>query len=224
MDTKPPVKFDLSFTPLIESYIEECKASKTKITVKGFAKKIGCDVYDLWAWADKKKKDDKGNVTDDLSRPKFHEGLTKLDKLEKEDTPESFTTKQELFCLLYVTDAAICGNATQCYIKAYGLDQSNEKDYHNARVSSSNLLANLSIKVRMNEILQAQGFNNEFIDSQLLYLVKQNEDLSTKRGAINDYNKLQQRIIDKIDHTTKGDKIVPILGGSASAISSDNSN
>ena len=35
----------------------------------------------------------------------------------------------------------------------------------------------------------------------------QHADFGNKLGAIKEYNKLKQRIVDKIDHTTKGESL-----------------
>lgn len=210
------VKFDLSFTDDIDKYIVECQDTKQKPTVKGFANRIGTDVFSLWQWANKKKKDEQGVLTDQFARPKFNAALTKLEALEKEGTTERLTTQQEIFCKIYVTDASICGNATRCYIKAYGLDEKKQSDYDNAMGSGSRLLRDAKIVSRMNEILEAEGLNDTFVDTQLLFLVRQNADLPTKRGAISDYNKVRGRITEKIDHTTKGKELPsPIYGGRA---------
>lgn len=210
MDTtaKPPVKFNLSFTPQLEEY-----SKIEKPTVKGFANIIGCDVFDLWAWANKKKKDEKGQLTDQLARPKFHQALTNLDKIEKENKPEIFTNKQEVFCILYATDSDICGNGTKCYLKAYGLDEKKEGTYQTAMVNASKLLSETKILERINQLLSAQGFNDVFVDNQLMSVIKQHDDRGAKVAAIREYNKLRQRITDKIDHTTNGKELpTPIYG------------
>ena len=38
-------------------------------------------------------------------------------------------------------------------------------------------------------------------------MITQNADFGNKMAAVREYNKLKQRITDKIDYTTKGDKI-----------------
>jgi hypothetical protein len=218
-DTVPPqqpVRFDKSFTPGIDTYIQECVAANTKPTVKGFAKRVGCDVHDLWAWASKKKKDEAGQLTDALARPNFNAALTKLDKLEKSEEEVKLTTKQELFCQLYASDREFFGNGVQSYIEAYEPDQSKPNWYNVARASASQLLANINVCNRINELLEDGGLNDSFVDKQLYFVIAQHEDKSSKVAAIREYNKLKTRIIDRIDHTTKGKEMPqPIYGGRA---------
>lgn len=210
-----PVRFELSFTPAIATYIEECKTTKEKPTVKGFAKRMGCDVHDLWAWANKKKKDDKGEVTDELARPSFNKELNNLDKIEnpKED---KLNIQQELFCQLYATDREFFGNGTQTYIEVYEPDQKKPNWYRGAQASASRLLSNVIICARINELLEMGGLNDAFVDKQLLYLIQQHEDKTAKVAAIREYNKLKSRVTEKIDHTSKGKRLpTPIYGGSS---------
>lgn len=226
MDNQSPkksVKFDLSFTPAIDTYIEECKTKNEKPTVKGFAKTRGCDVYDLWAWATKKKKDENGSITNILARPHFHAALTKLDALEKENEEDKLNPQQELFCQLYATDREFFGNGVQTYIEVYEPDTSKPNWYKTACVSASQILSNIKVCNRINELLDAGGLNDTFVDKQLLFVISQHEDKGAKMAAIREYNKLKSRVTEKIDHTSKG-KAIPILGGVSNAVHSNNGN
>lgn len=64
---------------------------------------------------------------------------------------------------------------------------------------------------RINEILEAGGFNDENVDKQHSFLLNQFADLKSKLGAIKEYNQLKGRIINKTD-ITSGGKPIPILG------------
>jgi len=222
--TPTATKFDLSFIPEVDKYIEECTAAKQKPTVKGFATRIGTDVFSVWAWANKKKKDDNGNVTDQLARPTFNAALTKLDALEKAEDADKLNPKQELFCKLYATEQEFFGNGVQTYIEVYEPNQSKPNWYKNACSSASEMLSNPKVFKRINELLSDEGLNDAFVDKQLLFVISQHDDKSSKVAAIREYNKLRARIIEKIDHTTKGKELpTPILGG-LSNVSKDNSN
>ena len=48
------------------------------------------------------------------------------------------------------------------------------------------------------------GLNDVFVDKQLTFLVTQHSDLGNKLGAIKEYNKLKQRIIDQSDIKSGG--------------------
>lgn len=121
-------------------------------------------------------------------------------------TKEGLTRKQELFCQYYVSKE-FYANATQSYIHAYGLEPKNKADYNNAQVSAYNNLRKTKILKRINELLDSEGLNDQFADKQLLHLMTQEEDLRTKLGALKEYNKLKQRITDKLDVTTDGEKL-----------------
>lgn len=115
--------------------------------------------------------------------------------------------KQELFCQYYVSDD-IKGVGVQAYIRAYNVDMTKKGAYDNAKKSASRLLADVDVCRRINELLEDQGLNPQFADKQLLFLMSQFADLSVKRQATADYNKLVGRIIDKSEVEHKGLSIV----------------
>lgn len=108
---------------------------------------------------------------------------------------QKLTMKQDIFCKLYATDPYIFGNAKECYIKAYN---SNEVT---ARSQASKFLELPHITARINEYLQMDGFNNENVDKQLLFVINQHKDLSTKVKGIQEYNKLKKRVTDRLEIT-----------------------
>lgn len=112
--------------------------------------------------------------------------------------------KQLLFCKLFVSKDFF-GNGTLAYCEAYDKDPEDVKQYNSARHSASMLLSNVNISNHINNLLEASGLNDQHIDKRLLFLINQNEDKSTSLGAIKEYNKLKQRITDKIDIKTSGD-------------------
>lgn len=122
----------------------------------------------------------------------------------KEEKDERLNPKQELFCQLYATDREFFGNGVQTYIEVYEPDQSKPNWYKTACVCASVMLSNAKIYNRINELLQDQGLNEAFADKQLLFLMQQQADFTNKLGALKEFNKLKQRIIDRADVTTKG--------------------
>lgn len=122
--------------------------------------------------------------------------------------------KQEMFCKLYATDREFFANGVQAYIEAYNPDTSKKNWYNTARSNASQLLTNTNILKRINELLEMEGLNDAFVDKQLTLLISQNADFGAKTAAIREYNKLKQRITEKIDHTTMGKELpTPIYGG-----------
>ena len=50
---------------------------------------------------------------------------------------------------------------------------------------------------RIEEIFEAHGLNDQFVDKQLEKLICQDADFRTKLGAIQEYNKMKGRITNK---------------------------
>lgn len=223
------VKFSNSFTPEIDKYIIYCRKASKKPSVAGFAQRIGTDENSIHAWATKKRKDDKGNLTDQLARPNFHAALQRLIELEKthiekkkskdknpvktsadirqELREEKLNARQELFCQLYAKDREFFGNGVQTYIEVYEPDQKKPNWYNAACSAASQILSNTKVINRINEILEECGLNDAAVDKQLAFLITQHADFTNKLGAIKEYNKVRQRITEKIDHTSKGEQI-----------------
>lgn len=132
---------------------------------------------------------------------------------KKEDTKgrgegtHQLNPKQELFCQFYATEKEFFGNGVQSYIEAYNPDTSKSNWYKTACASASQLLSNINVCERINELLEDGGLNDTFVDKQLLLLITQNADYSNKLGAMKEYNKLKQRITDKMDVNITGPEI-----------------
>lgn len=130
---------------------------------------------------------------------------------EKEEIKESLNLRQEKFCQLYATSREFFGNGVESYLEVYDVDRNKPNWYSIACASASRLLSNEKIINRINAILEQTGFNDAFVDKELSFLITQHADFQTKLGAIKEYNKLKQRIQDKLDLTTKGEKIVNLI-------------
>jgi hypothetical protein len=111
------------------------------------------------------------------------------------------TEKQELFCQLFASDREFFGNGVQSYTEAYDINLSEKGAYKVAQASASRLLSNAIITTRINEIFEARGLNDTFVDKQLEKLITQDAEFSTKIKAIAEYNKLKARITDRSEVT-----------------------
>lgn len=131
---------------------------------------------------------------------------------EEKEISIKLNPKQELFCKLYATETEFFGNGVQSYIEAYEPDQTKPNWYKSACSSASRMLSNVKLVTRINEILEQTGLNDTFIDKQLSFLITQHADFTNKLGAIKEYNKLKQRIVDKKDITSGGKPIEAIVG------------
>lgn len=115
----------------------------------------------------------------------------------------------EAFCQLYASDKEFFGNGVESYIEAFDIDLTEKNAYNTAKASAWKLLQNVTILDRIRELLDLE-LNDAFVDKELAFVVKQNADLSPKVAAIREYNKLKQRITEKVDITSKGEPITGI--------------
>lgn len=120
--------------------------------------------------------------------------MNEVDSKPKEMT---LTQKREKFCQLYATDSEFFGNGVQSYIEAYEPNMSKPNWYKTACASASQLLSNIKVCERINQILEESGFNDVAVDKQLAFLLTQHADFKSKLGAIKEYNKLKQRVNER---------------------------
>lgn len=116
---------------------------------------------------------------------------------ETETKEGELNQKQELFCQLYATDREFFGNGVETYLEVYDIDRGKPNWYKTACAAASRLLSNVKIIERISQILEEQGLNDTFVDKQLKFLITQYASFDSKLGAIKEYNKLKQRIVDK---------------------------
>jgi len=108
------------------------------------------------------------------------------------DKKEKLSPRREAFCEMYTcNDREMFGNGIRSYIEVYKPDTSKPNWYKTASASSSRMLANVKIINRINELLERQGFNDENVEKQHLFLLNQHVDLKTKMKAIDSYYKLK---------------------------------
>lgn len=137
------------------------------------------------------------------------------------------TLKQEKFCRLYTQNKALFGNSTLSYAEAYnyeldGASRESEKDekgnnipmtsefdrmYNVCSACSSRLLRNDKIDNKIRELLN-EMLLDKVIDAELIGIIMKGEKDSDRIAGIREYNKLKQRIIEKSDITSGGEKIL----------------
>lgn len=114
-------------------------------------------------------------------------------KVNHFDSDSDLNDNRELFCNLYVSEEFF-GNGVKSYAKAYGFDLSDKGEYNKAKSGAARLLSDANVCRRISELLDEAGLNDNFVDKQLLLVITQNADFSSKMKAINEYNKLRSRI------------------------------
>lgn len=108
--------------------------------------------------------------------------------------------QQDLFCNYYTSPTEFYGNGVQSYAAAYDIDVTEPGQYMVAASQASRALKNVKILRRIDSLLENRGLNDAFADKQLLFLMTQNADFGSKLGALREYNKLKQRVTEKITH------------------------
>jgi phage terminase small subunit len=109
--------------------------------------------------------------------------------------------KQEKFCQLYASDAEFFGNGVRSYLEVYGYktEEGRKCSYETAKANASRLLTKANILNRINELFEARGLNDVFVDKQLEKLITQDADFKSKITAIKEYNALKQRVVKRVD-------------------------
>ena len=129
--------------------------------------------------------------------------IPKWENVEREIVWEALTLRQEKFCQLYALDMQFMGNWVATYMEIYDIDTEKKWWYKTACVCASQLLSNPKVYTRINDLLEEEGLNDQFVDKQLLYVISQQSDMTNKVWAIKEYNKLKARITEKIEHSGK---------------------
>lgn len=122
-------------------------------------------------------------------------------KVAFENIEEELTIRQLKFIELYCWD--MMGNWVQAYLDVYDIDTSKTWWYKTACAWASRLLSNVKVYTKINQMLEESWLNDNFIDKQLFFLISQQSDLSNKLWAIREYNKLKNRITEKMEVTWK---------------------
>lgn len=118
---------------------------------------------------------------------------------------------QKEFCRLYATEKEFFGNGVHSYAEAYDVDLTKKGGYSSAGAGACRLLKDSRILAYINEIMEQTGFNDQFADKQLSFLMTQSAELGVKLGAIRHYSDLKQRVKQKLELTGKDGGPVQIV-------------
>jgi len=122
--------------------------------------------------------------------------------------PKLKNPNQERFCKFYATKKEFFGNGMESYAKAYGFNlKKNPKDWNVCRAAASRLLRDLKICMRITELIELSGFNDQHMDKQLFFMATQYHDGKAKISAVKEYNALKGRITQHIDNTHRIEKM-----------------
>jgi|GEM_PF-4586778 len=104
------------------------------------------------------------------------------------------TDKEKLFCEYYTNNNDLRGNGVQCYAKAYKMNLAQPGKYNTAKTGASQLLSKPNVLNYIRAIFENDGLNDEVVDGELLFTIRQNADFGSKVAAIKVYNELKGRI------------------------------
>jgi len=125
--------------------------------------------------------------------------LTEEEKeLQVWHSDDKLNKKQELFCQTFATKWALFGNWVRTYIEVYSPNMTKPNRYKTACSTASEILSYPKVYKRINQLLEEDWLNDVEVDKQHKYLIEQQVDLWVKMRAIDSYNKLKQRMEDKI--------------------------
>jgi len=113
--------------------------------------------------------------------------------MQEENIKIELNLDQEKFCQTYVSED-FYWNWVKSYIEVYKPDQTKKGRYDVACSSASQILSNMKVCQKINQLLERGWLNDNFVDKQLLFLITQHNDKSVKLGAIKEYNTLKTRI------------------------------
>lgn len=112
------------------------------------------------------------------------------------------THKEATFCVEYVSNL---GNGCESAIIAYDIDKTKKGWNLTARAIASENLTKPHILEYIREIWDDKGLNDEIVDVETSFLVKQMEDKNAKAKGIEIYNKIKGRYApEQHEHTFKG--------------------
>lgn len=148
---------------------------------------------------------------------------TSVPNITPEEKENELKLKREAFCQYYTKNQELFGNATWSYAEAFGykLDELSREpakikvrgrwkkgpsEYDRAcavcATQGGKLLRKAEIQERITALLN-ELLRDDIVDSQLAKIITQDDDLQSKVRAINEYNKVRGRIIDKTRDVTE---------------------
>ena len=122
----------------------------------------------------------------------------KADPIMQATKAYDISLQMEIFCRYFTTAGEFYGNGVRSALHAHNLDALDQRQYRMAKTISYSYLSNEKVLKRINDLMEEGGFNDVNADKQLLFLMTQNSDYSSKLGALKEYNKLKQRVLDRM--------------------------
>ena len=101
--------------------------------------------------------------------------------------------QQMAFCEVFAKKPDIMGSATEAYKLVYGVS------HEIAKTAGNRLLKDPRVVAQINAFLSEEGFNDENVDKQHLFIINQHKDLNVKMKGIEHYNRLKKRIENKME-------------------------
>ena len=126
----------------------------------------------------------------------------------KKKNEDGLTAEEEEFCQIYATDKEFFGNGHESYIEAFKVilykgrkptGKGNYMTYDSMKNAVYRLLTNDDVLKRIDQLFEGEGLNDQFVDKQLLKVITQDAEFSSKVKAIAEYNKVKQRVTDRLD-------------------------
>lgn len=98
------------------------------------------------------------------------------------------------FCLAYVNNPAATSRGRESAVIAYGYDLSTPLGRQNAANTSTRNLKHPQCQTLIAILMDTMGFNDNYIDKRLMEIVEDRSDNKTAVLAIQEYNKVKNRI------------------------------
>lgn len=108
------------------------------------------------------------------------------------------TIKQEKFCNLFTKNNECFGSGVMSYSEAYGININEPGKYLTAKSNATRLLTNAYILDRIDSLL-TEYISDQAVDVELAKVIFQDYDLNAKISAIREYNRLRNRIKNKLE-------------------------
>lgn len=155
-------------------------------------------------------------------------------KAVKTPKENPLSIQEELFCHYFVINDDLRGNATWAYAEAFEyklndlpdddmvwesydeetgkgrgkivVPSTKAKAINVCAVQASYLLRKTKIQDRKIQLLNSL-MRDDYVDSRLVHWIQDDKEPSASIAAIREYNKLKQRVVEKVDLTSKGEAI-----------------
>lgn len=108
----------------------------------------------------------------------------------------NISNEMEKFCQLYANNFEFAGDPYLCYLECYELEPHEEAKPNLVKAKAKELLLKPEIIARISQLLTENGFNDQNVDKQHLFILNQFADLNVKMKGIEHYNKLKKRTND----------------------------